>query len=453
MIRFVLIALFALVLHFSGNCQPAFSSAVPHSTAAPAWSPSASGSRLAVDYAAKKLYIHTGSAWLEYEQGIDQITGSVAPAYTPAAGQSLWAVNAVPELYHYSGGAWHCIGCEVAISTDATLTGDGTDGSPLDIAQQGATTGQVLKWDGDAWSPEDDLNTGTTYYGGGAIEIVNDTIDIAQQGATAGQVLKWDGDAWSPANDSVGGGSSDNDAAGVIRGELQGSTNSVQTIIWTFLTGANHAIRYFDTVYVDPASNELVVQYPATTNVMTFMSQVDEQFSKYGIICGGASVGTTEARFIMYRLSPRYIVMVGNGTTWTQATNTTGGATIAYDSSSGIFTINTTNDNAVLTDAQSQGSISNIVYGSTTTSGNFNATGMYFAKYVYSPRGFYEMKFALVDYAGTKRTGSATTSEYLLINFTPAFTNLEIRTFDSRTSQQNKNFWNSSNIWLRGLFE
>lgn len=155
MIRFVLIALFALVLHFSGNCQPAFSSAVPHSTAAPAWSPSASGSRLAVDYAAKKLYIHTGSAWLEYEQGIDQITGSVAPAYTPAAGQSLWAVNSVPELYHYSGGAWHCIGCEVAISTDATLTGDGTDGSPLSIAQQSATTGQVLKWDGSAWTPGD----------------------------------------------------------------------------------------------------------------------------------------------------------------------------------------------------------------------------------------------------------------------------------------------------------
>lgn len=433
--------------------QPAFNAGVPHTNTTLNWSPSASGSRIAVDYSARKIYIHNGTSWLEYEQGIDQITGSVAPAYTPAAGQSLWAVNAVPELYYYTGSAWVCMSCQSGIVTDTTLTGDGTDGNPLGIAQQGATTGQVLKWDGDAWSPEDDLNTGTTYYGGGAIEIVNDTIDIAQQGATAGQVLKWDGDAWSPANDSVGGGSSDNDAAGVIRGELQGSTNSVQTIIWTFLTGANHAYRYFDTVYVDGTTNELVVKYPATPNVISFISQVDEQFAKYGIICGGASVSTTEARFALYRLSPRYITMVGNGTTWTQATNTTGGATIAYDSGTGIFTINTTNDWAVITDAQSQGSISNIMYGSTTTSGVFNASGMYFAKYVYSPRGFYEMKFALVASDGTKRTGSAATNEYLLINFTPAFVQIELRTFDSRTSQQNKNFWSSSNVWLRGLFE
>ena len=37
--------------------------------------------------------------------------------------------------------------------TDTTLAGNGTTASPLKIAQQGATTGQLLKWNGTAWAP------------------------------------------------------------------------------------------------------------------------------------------------------------------------------------------------------------------------------------------------------------------------------------------------------------
>jgi hypothetical protein len=43
------------------------------------------------------------------------------------------------------------------ISTDATLAGIGTPGNPLKIAQQSATTGQVLKWNGTTWLPNTDL--------------------------------------------------------------------------------------------------------------------------------------------------------------------------------------------------------------------------------------------------------------------------------------------------------
>lgn len=39
------------------------------------------------------------------------------------------------------------------VTTTARLSGAGTIGSPLDIAQQGATTGQVLRWSGSAWVP------------------------------------------------------------------------------------------------------------------------------------------------------------------------------------------------------------------------------------------------------------------------------------------------------------
>jgi len=43
-----------------------------------------------------------------------------------------------------------------AVQTTARLDGDGTASDPLDIAQQGASSGQVLKWSGTAWAPATD---------------------------------------------------------------------------------------------------------------------------------------------------------------------------------------------------------------------------------------------------------------------------------------------------------
>ncbi|MGL5079813.1 MAG: hypothetical protein ACRDBG_28785, partial [Waterburya sp.] len=43
-------------------------------------------------------------------------------------------------------------GTQVA-QTDTTIDGDGTSGSPLTIAQQGATIGQAIVWNGSSWTP------------------------------------------------------------------------------------------------------------------------------------------------------------------------------------------------------------------------------------------------------------------------------------------------------------
>lgn len=48
-------------------------------------------------------------------------------------------------------------GTQTAI-TDATLAGNGTTASPLKVAQQAATTGQVLKWTGATWAPGIDIS-------------------------------------------------------------------------------------------------------------------------------------------------------------------------------------------------------------------------------------------------------------------------------------------------------
>ncbi|MGD1945799.1 MAG: hypothetical protein ACFB0A_05970, partial [Croceivirga sp.] len=101
-----------------------------------------------------------------------------------------------------------------------------------EIAQNGATDGQVLKWDNTAveWITADDEDSGTPtltdgniFVGGtgdvptdvamsgdatitntGVIDLADDAVElseIAQNGATAGQILKWDGTNWALGTD------------------------------------------------------------------------------------------------------------------------------------------------------------------------------------------------------------------------------------------------------------
>jgi hypothetical protein len=98
------------------------------------------------------------------------------------------------------------------VSTDATLAGNGTSGNKLKLAQQSATSGQVLKWNGSTWAPAADNDTGDNW---GTQTVQTDAtltgngtsgnkLKLAQQSATTGQVLKWNGSTWAPADDNAG---------------------------------------------------------------------------------------------------------------------------------------------------------------------------------------------------------------------------------------------------------
>jgi hypothetical protein len=105
------------------------------------------------------------------------------------------------------------------VETNSSLQGDGTISSPLKITSQGASNGDVLKWNGTNWVPQDD--NGVMYTEGTGINI-NGTVIAAENtqpiwnanqlqsrnvsGAapSSGQVLKWDGSIWAPAADNGG---------------------------------------------------------------------------------------------------------------------------------------------------------------------------------------------------------------------------------------------------------
>ncbi len=86
---------------------------------------------------------------------VDWVTGQVTllggrPVSTsaPTTGQVLkWSGSAwAPDTDLTGGGGG-------AIVTDATLSGDGSAGTPLKIAQQSATTSKSLAWTGATWEP------------------------------------------------------------------------------------------------------------------------------------------------------------------------------------------------------------------------------------------------------------------------------------------------------------
>ncbi len=111
-----------------------------------------------------------------------------------------------------------------SLFTDTTLKGIGTEGAPIGLARQGAAFGEVLKWDGAAWTPGND--EGEDLVAGPGIEIINKEIrhgdhsgDVrgsSQLTVTGlwgrpvvatvpgnGQVLKYiTGQGWTPSTDN-----------------------------------------------------------------------------------------------------------------------------------------------------------------------------------------------------------------------------------------------------------
>lgn len=240
---------------------------------------------------------------------------------------SISGGNSVTLPMSSGGDNW---GAQV-VQTTATLSGNGTSSNPLTIAQQGATNGQVLKWNGSSWTPANDqdndaqtlslvgntlsissgnsvtLPTGADNWGTQVVQTTarftgNGTsgslLELAQQGATSGQALKWNGTAWAPAADndaqtlslvgstlSISGGNSVTLPSG---GGLAGSgtVDYVARFTPNGTTLGNSLIRDNGTgigINTAPTATELVSLLTGSANSGLRASNVNVTAGSYGI--------------------------------------------------------------------------------------------------------------------------------------------------------------------------
>lgn len=149
--KVIITILILFAARISAGAQIQFTAAIPHTTATPSGTPSASGARLRFDLSTYRIYEWSPTAvdWIPLAQGLDPVAGAAAPSYTPTEGQSQFAINDDHEVYrHTGGGSWVQINAgdnwgSQSVAHGSTLSGNGTGGSPLDVADGGITNVKV----------------------------------------------------------------------------------------------------------------------------------------------------------------------------------------------------------------------------------------------------------------------------------------------------------------------
>ncbi len=115
------------------------------------------------------------------------------------------------------------------IVTEPELTGNGTLGSPLGIATQGASNGDVLKWNGNSWVPQDDNGQNYTAGNGIAINggIISNTGDNDNNASNEIQTLSINGNVVSLTNGGSVNLPTYNEGTGIdINGNTISATNT-----------------------------------------------------------------------------------------------------------------------------------------------------------------------------------------------------------------------------------
>jgi hypothetical protein len=126
---------------------------------------------------------YTAIAPLQVNNNFLQLAPGAATGQTLVWNGTQW-VSAAPQ-----GDNW---GTQTVI-TDFTLLGDGTPQNRLRLASQGASVGQVLKWNGNAWTPAAD--NAATLAAQAPLVLQGNTIGLIN-GSAPNQILKWVNNQW-----------------------------------------------------------------------------------------------------------------------------------------------------------------------------------------------------------------------------------------------------------------
>jgi hypothetical protein len=193
-----------------------------------------SSSEIAVDTSTGKIYQYhrTTSTWLQLGQGIDVISGTIPPAYTPLRNMSKFAINGDNELYYYTGSSWVQINAGSGGTGGHVILEGNTpraqrdsmefqSNSSIVLAATNTSTRTVVEATIESnavGSAEIAANAvgsseiaadavGNSELAANAVDSTNvinyglSVLDLGQHGASTGSVLKWNGTQWAPAAD------------------------------------------------------------------------------------------------------------------------------------------------------------------------------------------------------------------------------------------------------------
>lgn len=121
------------------SAQGTFTAPVGYNTGAPTGAPSGTGTRLRFDLLTNRVYAWSPDlvTWVKQGQGIDKLTTSGAPGYTPMLGQSNYALNKGDSLYDYYSSAWHLIPVQGPVGPTGATGAQGSTGAAGPTGPQG----------------------------------------------------------------------------------------------------------------------------------------------------------------------------------------------------------------------------------------------------------------------------------------------------------------------------
>lgn len=140
---FTIILLLPSLLFAQVNKNDYKSVGISHTTSKPNWTPTPRKfAEIARDSSSGLWWIWSSGAqdWYATNQ-IEISSAIIAPNYTPAKGRPRFVINAVDSLYHWNGSSWKHLNLFVGadgwgadvVNHDATLSGNGTVGTPLKV--------------------------------------------------------------------------------------------------------------------------------------------------------------------------------------------------------------------------------------------------------------------------------------------------------------------------------